>query len=111
MNLSQRILLALAALALAVMTLYPPWIFVFQPPGSPRIERFAGYYPIWQSNAPTDLAALKDLFNVPANVNTPLMFFSIEVDKTRLGVQILAALLVTILLAVLLRASAVRGDS
>jgi hypothetical protein len=99
MNLYQRIVLAVAAVVIAGMTLFPPWVFVFQHPERARVERFAGYYPIWRSNTPTDQGALASLFQV----NVRLTFFSIRIDTTRLGIQIAAVLLVTILLAVLLK--------
>ena len=102
MNLPQRIILGLGAVAIATMASYPPWLFVHQYPDLPRIERFAGYYPIWRSNNPTDLTALNDMFQVSGFMGK-LMFYSIRVDTTRLGIQIAAVLLVTVLLTVLFR--------
>ena len=104
MNLPQRIILALGALAIAGMALFPPWLFVLQYPDL-RIERFAGYYPIWRSNTPTDLRALNEMFQVSGSMGH-LMFYSIKVDTTRLYIQIAAVLLVTILLTILFRRKA-----
>ncbi|HXQ34926.1 MAG TPA: hypothetical protein VN843_13010 [Anaerolineales bacterium] len=99
MNLYQRMILGVAAVVIAVMTIFPPWVFVLQRPELPRVERFAGYYPIWQSNTPTDQDALTRLFQVAARPS----FVSIRIDTTRLGIQIVAVLLVTLLLVVLLK--------
>ena len=105
MNLPQRITLALGAVAIAAMALFPPWLFVHQYPEDPRIERFAGYHPIWRANNPTDLTALNDMFQVSGFMGE-LMYYSIRVDTTRLSIQIAAVLLVTVLLTVLFRRKA-----
>ena len=109
LNFPQRIVLGLGAAAIAAMTLFPPWVFVFQHPL--KTERFAGYYPIWRSNTPTDLSALLKLFGLSESSAYDLVVFSIKLDVTRLSIQIVGALLITVLLAALLRTPPERSRS
>lgn len=79
------------------MALFPPWVLVFEGPS--HTKRFAGYHPLWESNTPTDEAALAKLFSM--EVAHP-KYFSIEVDVARLTIQIVTLLIVTIFLVVVL---------
>jgi hypothetical protein len=100
----QRITLGLSATIVIAMVLFPPWIYTFQPDFeySVRVERFAGYNPIWKSNAPTDVAPLLQLFSADPRY-AHLVQFSIRIDTVRLGIQIGGMLLVVLLLLILLR--------
>ena len=102
MNLFQRIILGLGAMAITAMALLPPWLIVFQVENRKIGQRFMGYYPIWQANQPTDSAALTELFSTRVQYDD-LLYFSTRLDTTRLVVQIAATLIVTILICALLR--------
>jgi len=102
-NLPQRITLGVGVIAIAVMALFPPWLFTYQTRVLPLRERFAGYYPIWRSNTPSDPTALMQMFSIDDPRFADLSLFSIKLDTTRLGIQIVAALLVTLLLAAILK--------
>ena len=109
MNLAQRLVLAMGAMAIAAMALLPPWNFVYTYPGDKRYlnrpayqaERFAGYYPMWKSNTPTDQSHLAALFSIPADERSSLQYFSIELNTKKLLVQLSGAILMTIVLTVL----------
>ena len=100
MNLPQRIVLAIGALAIVGMSVVPPWILVYNNVGL-RAERFAGYYPIWQNNNPAEYP-LSDLFGLGGR-HYPLAMFSTRLDTTKLSIQMAAALLITALLTVLFK--------
>lgn len=103
MNPSQRIVLMLGAIAIAIITLCPPWIFVFQG-GALKSERFAGYHPIWQANTPTDASSLAEIFSLHPNmVHEHRELFSIRIDSTRLTIQIVGVLLITFLVTAFLK--------
>ncbi len=105
----QRIVLGLGVIAIAIMALFPPWMFTYQRPGGPRADRFAGYLPIWQSNTPSDIRSLQQMFSVP--LSAQMQWFSIRLDTTRLGIQIAATLIVTLLLTALLKSKGKRGTA
>jgi hypothetical protein len=102
MNLLQRIVLGLVAVVITIMALFPPWAFVYKY-SDLRIERFAGYHPIWLSNAPTDSAALSRLlsFDVPY---ADLALVTMKIDTARLAIQIITTLIVSLLIYSLLKA-------
>lgn len=108
MNIYQRVVLMFGAIAVTALALFPPWSFVFQQ-RSVRMERFAGYYPIWHSNAPTDAAALSKLFSTTVGLND-LPFFSIRLDITRLSVQLIATVIVSLILCMILSKPKRRKD-
>src|SRR5262245_14108574 len=108
MNRTQRIVLIVAALAIGVMTLLPPWNFVYDFPGSPNLrgyvreqpfkaERFAGYHPIWQDNTPTDETKIASIFSLPVDASTSLQYFSMRVNTTRLWIQVGAVFAIALL--------------
>jgi|ERR1044072_2953100 hypothetical protein len=109
MNVVQRMILVICAIATALMSLFPPWNFVYDFPGDDfyvnrpayKAERFAGYYAIWKSNAPTDQSQLAALFSIPADQRSSLQYFSIRLNTTRLLVQFTAILLLTVILTIL----------
>src|SRR5215216_166618 len=109
MNIAQRMVLALGAIAIALMALFPPWNFVYDFPGDDfyvnrpayKAERFAGISAIWKSNAPTDQSQLAALFSIPADQRSSLQYFSLRLNTTRLLVQFTAILLLTVILSVL----------
>jgi len=110
-NLSQKIVLGIAALAVAIMIAFPPWIFVYhyEPDRSlrgggseERIERPAGYLPIWKSHIANDQSYLIGIFGIdPARSN--LKYFSMQLDKDRLWVQLIGVTIITAILTLLLR--------
>ena len=97
----QRIVLGLGATAITAMSLFPPWTFVFKA-NDLRIERFAGYHPIWLSNAPTDSAALSRLLSFDVGYGD-LALVTMKIDTTRLAIQIIAVIIVTVLIYSLLK--------
>lgn len=99
-TLSQRITLTVGALAIGIAALFPPWKFVYRFEGL-RIERFAGYHPIWLSNAPTDQAALSKILSIEIS-SSDLGLVSAEIDTTRLTIQIVAIMIVTLLVSLIL---------
>lgn len=109
MNTSQRIVLFVGAIVIGVMTLLSPWNYVYDYPGNRaylnrpayRAERFAGYYPLWQANTPTDPTYLASLFSIPADERSSLQYFSLRLNTTRLGVQLVAAVLISGILIIL----------
>lgn len=54
--------MVLEAIIVSIVAFFPPWTLVYRY-DELRIERFAGYHPIWSSNAPTDSAALSRLLS------------------------------------------------
>jgi hypothetical protein len=85
------------ALAIASVALFPPWKFVYKYEGL-RIERFAGYHPIWMSNAPADATALSKILSIEIGYGE-LGLVSVEIDTTRLTIQIVAIMLVILLVS------------
>ena len=85
--------LALGAIAIALMALFPPWNFVYDFPGDDfyvnrpayKAERFAGYYAIWKSNAPTDQSQLAALFPIPADQRSSLQRLTPERGDTAMN--------------------------
>lgn len=110
MNIWQRIILGCAAVALAVMIAYPPWFFDYRydAPNYSRggqniqAQRFAGYYPLWEANTPSDQSLLASMFGVPYQ-QAALHSFTIRIDTARLSIQIVGLILGTIVLFVMLR--------
>jgi len=99
-NFYQHIPLTMGALAIALSALFPPWKFVFRDRDL-RIERFAGYHPIWLSNAPTDQTALSKILSIDISYGD-LGLVSAEIDTTRLIIQIAAIIIVTLLISAVL---------
>lgn len=79
MNPYQRMVLAVSAAVIAIMCLFPPWLHVDQFPTRARIEQPIGYRPLWR---------------VPEITR----FTTARIDTTRLGIQIVAAVMVTLML-------------
>jgi hypothetical protein len=105
-NLPQRIVLALGALIIAGMVLFPPWLFVFQPSEGgmaetfPKMTRPAGYHLLFSPHVVEDQTELAHVFSLPI---LPLRYFSVVIDTDRLLVQLGGALTITVLLTVLLK--------
>jgi hypothetical protein len=121
MNASQRIVLALAAITITLMVIFPPWLFVYDFPGEDRTmyrhggripayytTRFAGYHAITGQNAPTDQTYLVTVFGLESN--TEIRYFSMRIDKDRLWIQLAGALAVTLLLVFLLKSRPSEGQ-
>ena len=114
MNPGQRVVLILSFLVVLGMALFPPWIYVYDPPQSAlrqefvRAERPAGYHLIFGVHIPEDQTALMKLFNLRPQYGYEweffgLQFFSVRMDGTRLAIQITAALVLTATLYLALR--------
>ena len=86
----------MGALAIGIAALFPPWTFIYKY-DELRIERFAGYHPIWLSNAPTDASALSKVLSIEVAYGD-MGLVSIAIDTTRLTIQIVAIMLVTLLI-------------
>jgi len=97
--------LAVATLIMAVIFLFPPWLFVFSPPKESIYQpatRAAGYHLILSPHRVTDSATLSQIF-VLGNPRIPLSVFTIVIDRERLIVQVGGLLIITALLTVLLK--------
>jgi hypothetical protein len=112
LNLAQRIVLIICFIVILGMTLFPPWVYIFNPPADlrhrfVRVERPAGYHLLFNDHSPQDLSQLLVLFNLTPDATRvdgyersmmTLSVFSVQLDKNRLAVQIGAALLLTAIL-------------
>ena len=108
MNLAQRIILIIAALGIAAMMIFPPWVFVYDVPREKRVERFAGYHLISAQHDPQDLAQLTYLFSLnPTDDDIRLRYFAIHVDGMRLFVQVSLTLVPTLLIVFILKSRTV----
>jgi len=114
MNLAQRIVLILSFLVLLSMVLFPPWIYVFDPPADLRhhlvkAERPAGYHLLFTDHSPQDQSQLLTVFNLRvAPWEQPyltLLVFSVRLDAGRLAVQLVAVVLLTSILYLALQPS------
>jgi hypothetical protein len=103
-NLAQRVVLIAGFLIVLGMALFPPWLYLYRYPRLPPAERPAGYFLIFEQHAPQDRAALAALFGTPLNEADP-QFFSMEIDRTRLIVQIGATLILITILYLALRSA------
>ena len=89
MRLSQRIIILVGCLLLCVILLFPPWLLSFN--ASPIAnKRSAGYHLLFRPPA------------VDPNLKGQ-MYYSYELDTTRLEVEVLGILLVTLLLSLAFR--------
>jgi hypothetical protein len=69
-NLPQRIVLVLGAIIIAGTVLFPPWLFVFAPPGYAaeafhKTSRPAGYHLLFSPHMAEDQTQLARIFNLP----------------------------------------------
>src|SRR4051812_16266475 len=104
MNLAQRIILIIAFLAIAAMTIFPPWVYIHNAPQYKRIERPAGYHLITQNNTPQDITQMAKLFGLETgNWEAQLRFFSVRLDGTRLFIQVCLTLVLTVVLFFILK--------
>jgi hypothetical protein len=103
-NLAQRIVLIAGFLIVLGMALFPPWLLVYKYPGLPQTERAAGYFLIFEQHAPQDRAALAALFGLPLEQAEP-RFFSLQIDRTCLAVQIGTTLVLVSILYLALRSA------
>jgi hypothetical protein len=115
-NFPQRIVLALGAIIIAGMVLFPPWLFIYTEPawqsnpldkfgsgghGEQRIERPAGYQFLFGPHLPpSDHNQLGAIFGLPA---APPWWVIMQIDVRQLGVQLGGVLVVTTLLTLLLK--------
>ncbi len=99
MNLPQRIVLLLGAIAVAFNTLFAPWVVTFKPQTAnwAGSERFAGYHLITSSNQPQDITRLDEMFGAGGLSAGDLLFFSTRLDLQRLMAQLVGILCVTVL--------------
>lgn len=102
------------------VALFPPWIYVFNPPEDlhhrfVRTERPAGYHLLFNDHSPQDLSQLLVLFNLTQEAThadaweqsmITLAVFSVQLDKNRLTLQIGALLILTAILCLALRSRA-----
>ena len=111
MNLAQRVVLIAGFLIVLGMALFPPWLYVYKYPGLPQTERAAGYFLIFAQHAPQDRVGLAALFGLPVKEDVPLLgqaeprFFSLQIDRTRLAVQIGTTLILMTILCLALRSA------
>lgn len=97
-------------LAIALMVVFPPWLFVYDYPGQSQVRfgepayrsaRFAGYHAIMGANRPMDGSYLQSVFGL--NQNPELRYFSMRIDKDRLWLQFAGVLAVALILTLLLK--------
>jgi len=111
MNLAQRVVLIAGFLIVLGMALFPPWLYVYKYPGLPQTERAAGYFLIFEQHVPQDRAALAALFGLPPQDDARMLeeasprFFSLQIDRTRLAVQIGTTLILVTILYLALRSA------
>lgn len=101
------------------MTLFPPWIYVFNPPvplreaGYVRAERTAGYHFMFADHSPLDETRLLAIFNLnPKGWERPfisLHLFAVQLNSRQLGIQIAIAVLLTAILYFALRSTRTRA--
>ena len=89
MHLSQRIIILVGCLLLCVILLFPPWLLTFNAAPIAN-KRSAGYHLLFRPPA------------VDPNLKGQ-MYYSYELDTTRLEVEVLGILLVTLLLSIAFR--------
>lgn len=99
MNYQQRAVLAMGAIVVSLMALFPPWLVIYQEGDIKIGPRFAGYHPIWQGGVPTDS---QGWFVDSIGPESPI-YLSLRLDIARLTIQMVAALIVTGLLYLMLR--------
>lgn len=114
MNIAQRAVLILSFLVILGMALFPPWIYVYNPPrdsDAVRAERPAGYHLIFNEHTPQDHSQLIALFNLPTGRTSyeselgSLRYFSIRIDSLRLEIQIAVTLILTAILYLAFRST------
>jgi hypothetical protein len=111
MKISQRIILAIGVVIVALLILYPPWYYEYkyEPPrraqGNDRrmhLSRPAGHHPIWDGT-PNDQGLLVQLFNIEPE-KSDLRFFTMRIDKDILTMEIIGVLIACGLLFLIARA-------
>ncbi|MGZ8843886.1 MAG: hypothetical protein ACXW18_09505 [Pyrinomonadaceae bacterium] len=89
------------------MVLFPPWLFVFDPPAADDVfrktTRPGGYHLLFSPHMAEDEAKLAQVFSLPPARARRLVDFSVVMDRDRLTVQIIGVLVITVLLTVLLK--------
>ena len=107
MNIPQRIVLVLGFLIILGMSLFPPWVFVYNFLGKAHAERPAGYHFIFGQHVPQDQTQLAALFSLDTKIlgtiSLSLQFYSMRLDGTRLFIQISATVLLVSILYFALR--------
>jgi len=109
-NLPQRIVLAGAAIIIAGMILFPPWLFIYDPPKDylyvHKTIRPAGYHLLFARHVAEDQTELARIFGLPPKDYDlqRLNWFSMVIDKDRLMIQLGGVLAITVLLVLLLKA-------
>ena len=103
----------MAAIIVAGMILFPPWLFIYDPPkmylSVTRTIRPAGYHLLFAPPVPEDQTELERIFGLPAYSKAPdynasrLNYFSMVIDKDRLMIQVGGVLAITALLVLLLK--------
>jgi len=119
LNLAQRIVLTISFVAILGMTLFPPWIYVFNPSvplreaGYVRAERTAGYHFMFADHSPQDETQLLAIFNLsPKGWERrfiSLHLFAVQLNSRQLGIQIAIAVLLTAILYFALRSTRSRA--
>ena len=100
-------MLALGTIIVAGMVLFPPWLFVFDPPPADdafrKTTRPAGYHLLFSPHAVEDPTELAHVFNLPPSRVRRLFDFSVVIDRDRMLVQFGGTLAITVLLVFLLK--------
>lgn len=118
MNKRQRGILYVAFLVLLGMVLFPPWLYVYNPPTTlhgvyVRNERPGGYHLLTRDHTPRDKTELMDIFRLDHREEWVMRFvtlqsFSMRIDGARLAVQITGTLLLASLLYLIVRPRVIR---
>jgi LmbE family N-acetylglucosaminyl deacetylase len=91
MNLPQRIVLIVGFIAILAMALFPPWVYVYDPPEGPRrlgvkVERPAGYHLVFGEHVPQDQTQLIKIFNMmPPEVEKQIQALTEQIGQTTDG--------------------------
>ena len=108
MNRPQRILLAIGACLIAAMTLFPPWVLIYNPNEDvldvQKATRPFGYHFVFSQSVPEDRTELARIFGLNTNTKqVEMSFFSTAIDTQRIILQIVGVVIVSMLLVLLFR--------
>ena len=112
MNVAQRILLIVALIVVAGLITFPPWLITYNPPLDflyvQKATRPAGYHVIFSPPIAENQGELAHRFGLPDDPKdqqsvSSLNYFSIAIDKDRLAIQLVGALIMTTLFGFLFK--------
>lgn len=90
-QLPQRIVLLMGAVAVALNTLFPPWVYILKLGNELNAERFAGYHFILGSNQP-DAGIAQRIFHEITSWPGIVRYITVRLDTPRLFAQLVGIL-------------------